>query len=70
MDRVSVVSSSIESVGYDEVSAVLEVEFKSGAIYRYLNVPAVVQRDLMSAPSVGAYFNKHVKARYAFEQVS
>ena len=36
--RVPVESSSIASVGYDATARTLEVEFRHGAIYRYLNV--------------------------------
>jgi hypothetical protein len=34
MDRIPVSSSSIVSIGYDPDSLTLEIEFKSGAVYR------------------------------------
>ena len=40
MKRVAVDSSSIASVGYDSKAYVLEIEFRNGGVYRYLDVPA------------------------------
>ena len=56
MDRVPVASTSIRSVGYDEGSQILEIEFKSGGVYQYLNVPEQVHSSLMNASSKGCYF--------------
>ena len=39
MDRQSVRSSNISSIGYDENNRILEIEFRHGGIYQYLNVP-------------------------------
>jgi hypothetical protein len=66
MRRNSVSSSAISSVGYDERSAVLEVEFESGAVYDYFNVPKKVYRDLLKAPSKGSFVSRRVRDRYAF----
>ena len=47
----------------------LEVEFVSGAIYRYRGVSQDVFEDLRQAPSKGAFFNVRIKDAYPFEQV-
>ena len=36
MKRVSVQSSNICSIGYDENQSILQVEFNNGSIYNYL----------------------------------
>jgi hypothetical protein len=66
MLRTHVSSSAISSVGYDERSAVLEVEFRSGAVYDYLQVPKKVYRDLLKAPSKGGFVSQRVRDRYEF----
>jgi hypothetical protein len=66
MHRTDVSSSAISSVGYDERSAVLEVEFCSGAVYDYLQVPEKVYRDLLKAPSKGVFVSRRVRDRYEF----
>ncbi|MGJ5040902.1 KTSC domain-containing protein [Bradyrhizobium sp. HKCCYLRH1062] len=68
MERQSVVSSNLVSVGYDEDSSTLEVEFKSGAVYRYFNVPLFEYERLMEASSHGIYFNANIKDKYPDER--
>ena len=69
MYRERVVSESIASIGYDDDAEVLEVEFVSGAVYRYSGVPPDVSEDFREAPSKGAFFNRNIKNAYAWEQV-
>ena len=61
MNRVSVSSSHLRSVGYDLTTHTLEIEFVGGEIYRYTGVPALVHADLMAAVSHGTYFNAIIK---------
>lgn len=69
MDRQTVSSSSVKSVGYDPATRVLEVELHTGAVYQYLNVPYVVYRDLVGASSIGQYFAHFVKTTYRVRRV-
>lgn len=62
--REKVDSSNLESVGYDENSKVLEVEFKSGKVYRYLDVPKFKYVELVNANSKGKYFYSNIKNIY------
>lgn len=64
MDRQFVSSSNIASVGYDEASQTLEIEFNSGGIYEYYDVPEYVYQELISASSVGRYFIQAIKNTY------
>jgi hypothetical protein len=61
MNRAGVVSSDLASIGYDLNSQVLEVEFRTGAVYEYHGVPANTHAALMSAQSHGRYFNQYIK---------
>lgn len=61
MNRIPVSSSNLASVGYDAENMVLEVEFHSGGIYQYFNVPASKYEALMKANSHGTYFDVHIK---------
>lgn len=67
MERQSVVSSNIESIGYDKENEVMQVEFKYGAIYNYFDVPEKTFKDLINAESVGNAFSK-IKYRYRYEK--
>ncbi|WP_349263510.1 KTSC domain-containing protein [Actinocrinis sp.] len=70
MDRVTVVSSNLVSVGYDPGSRTLEVEFWGGRIYQYFNVPSIMHRQLMSARSKGRYLARAIKPAYDFRRVA
>ena len=69
MYRSQVSSSVITSVGYDEQRRVLEVQFVSGAVYRYHRVSRDVFEGLLDASSKGTFFNAHIKDEYLWEQV-
>jgi len=69
MQRKPVKSSLVKSVGYDPKKEVLELEFVSGSIYRYVDVPQVEYRDLMKAESIGAYVNYNIKDEYRYTRV-
>jgi len=69
MDRISVQSGNIRSVGYDAASSTLEIEFKSRSIYQYLNVPESEFENLMNATSKGRYLNQNIKDCYRYIQV-
>lgn len=71
MKRIPVKSSDIASVGYDELTLTLEIEFKNGSIYEYYRVPKAVYLALMNADSKGKYFRKYIRGNhmYIYRQV-
>lgn len=62
--RESVESSALAAVGYSKGLHALEIEFRDGLIYRYLEVPAPIYRELISARSKARFYNKHVRGKY------
>jgi len=66
MRRQHVASSAISSVGYDERSSVLEVQFESGAVYDYFDVPPQVYQDLLKASSKGSFVSQRIRDQYPF----
>ena len=54
----------MRSVGYDSAQQILEVEFTSGAVYQYLEVPSAIFDELMHAESKGRYFNQEIRDDY------
>ena len=69
MERKPVSSSNISSIGYDEDSRTLEIEFHSGSIYQYFDVPLNIYQELMSAGSKGQYFAAHIKGYFRYVRV-
>lgn len=70
MDRTYVSSSNIESIGYDPMQMILEVEFLNGSIYQYYDVPEALYEGIMAAESHGKYLNEFIKkGGYRYERV-
>jgi hypothetical protein len=63
-------SSLLNAATYQDQNAFLELEFRSGAIYRYLAVPTQMFQQLLRAESKGGYFNQHIRNRYAFIKIA
>lgn len=64
MDRKAVQSRDLAIVGYDNDQALLEVTFRNGGVYEYLDVPVEIYEQLMNASSHGIYFNQNIKEKY------
>src|SRR6266496_2460459 len=62
--RHPVQSTAIAAVGYSKRRHILEIEFVNGAIYRYLDVPSSMYRDLMSAESQARFYDFNIKKKY------
>ena len=69
MQRYSVASSNIASVGYDPATETLELEFLSGSIYQYYNVPGNMYDQLMKEGSKGRFVNTYIKNAYPYSRV-
>lgn len=69
MQRVPVDSSDLVSVGYDELSQTLEIEFKENRVYQYLEVPADIYKGLLKADSPGRYFFSYINAYFRYRKV-
>jgi ATP-dependent DNA helicase RecG len=47
----------------------LEIEFHSGAVYQYCDVPQTVVEELFAQDSLGSYFNTEIRDVYACARV-
>ena len=62
-------SSVLASVAYDQDRAVLQVEFRSGAVYHYFQVPHQSYAELWQSDSHGAYFNRHIRNFFPYARL-
>ena len=69
MRFTAVESTTLAKVGYDRTQKLLQLEFRSGAIYQYFDVPVAVHQALLRASSKGSYFNQTVRRCYACSRV-
>ena len=66
MERTPVSSSDIASIGYDEDTQTLEVEFKNGSVYQYSGIPSTEHDGIMNSDSKGKYLHANIKNRYSY----
>ena len=66
MERSEVMSSVVQSAGH---SRVLEIQFESGRVYQYFDVPKSVYRGFMQAESKGKYFNARIRNQYPYQEI-
>jgi hypothetical protein len=64
IQREPIASSAITAVGYSKRLHALEIEFRNGAIYRYLNVPPSVHGALIAAPSKARFYDENIRGKY------
>lgn len=67
--KVKVNSSVIKSVAYDKYVNVLEITFKSGKVYDYLDVPPSEHLALLFAQSPGRHFSRNIREKYDYALV-
>ncbi len=69
MERIPVQSSNIASIGYDENTSTLEIEFLNNSIYQYFDVPQHIYRGLIQADSKGQFLAQNIKGVYRYSKV-
>lgn len=69
MERNYVESSMINSIGYDSESAILEIEFNSGAVWQYSDFSEPSWYEFKNAESLGKFFHREIKGQYAESRV-
>lgn len=70
MHVTAVESTTLATVGYDKARGLLQLEFRSRAIYQYFGVAATVHEALLCGPSKGGYFNRFIRGRFPYSLVS
>ena len=69
MRVVTVDSTTLSTVAYDEARELLQLEFCSRAIYLYFGVPLTVHQALLGAPSKGRYFNQTIRGQFSYRPI-
>ncbi|ACL16960.1 KTSC domain-containing protein [Methanosphaerula palustris] len=69
LERQPVKSVIMKSVGYDENTKILEIEFHKGEVYQYSGVPSKVYADLMHSSEIGKFFSEKIRPRFRAKPV-
>ncbi|MCK9578981.1 MAG: KTSC domain-containing protein [Methanoregula sp.] len=70
VERQSVKSRILRTVGYDDSKKILEIEFTSGLVYQFIGVPPKVYADLMHSDEIGKFFSEKVRPKFQTKQVA
>ena len=62
--RVPVESSALAAVGYSKKLRALEIEFRNGAIYRYVDVAPEIYEALLTARSKARFYDDNIRHKY------
>lgn len=62
-------SAVINSFDYDTEKKILKIEFNNDSSYKYHDVPEDIYQGLKSTPSLGVYFNTHIRDKFGCDQV-
>ena len=69
MQPVQLKSTSLRAVAYHDQLALLELEFRSGAIYHYFDVSTSIYKALLRAESKGRYFNQYIRNSFTCAKI-
>ena len=69
LERQPVKSRILRSLGYDESTKILEIEFQTGLVYQYAGVPLKVYQELIRSEEIGKYFTDKVRNRFRTKQI-
>lgn len=64
MQPIKIESITLATIAYDGPGKLLQLEFRTGSVYRYFGVPLPIYQGLMQAPSKGKYFNRDIRGRF------
>jgi len=64
---IRVESKNIRRIGYNSRKEILKIEFKSGGIYQYYEVPDDMDKKFMRAKSKDSFFRENIKGIYDFD---
>jgi len=70
IERQLVASGAIRSVGYDQPSRTLEVEFRNGRIYQYEGVAPETHAWLLRIDNKGGFLNRMVVDHFPTRDVT
>jgi hypothetical protein len=62
MTRETITSTALRSAGWE--AGMLEVEFNTGQVWQYQNVPESMFKEMVSATSSGQYFQANIKNQF------
>jgi len=67
--RVTLDSTTLVAVAYDDRHGKLQLDFRDGARYVYTGIAAELFHDLLCATSKGSFFNRYIRGRFPYAKL-
>ena len=62
--------SSLLKAAVYSTDETLQLEFRTGPVYRYFRVPPTIFQNLMAATSKGVYFTRNIRNSFRYQRVA
>jgi len=69
MNRTAITANGIAQVGYEQGSEILEIEFTSGKVFQFFNVPEKMFNQFMNTPQKEFYYERNIYERFPYKRV-
>ena len=69
MHRTAIAANGISQVGYEDGSEILEIEFTSGSVFQFFNVPSKTFHQLMDAQFKEFYYQNNIHERFPYKRI-
>lgn len=69
INREHIESYNLVSAGYDMETKTLEVEYASGIVYQYYEVPQALYTEFITSKSKGSFLNRNISGKFRYARV-
>lgn len=69
MNRTGVTANGIAQVGYEQGSEILEIEFTSGKVFQFYNVPEKMFDQFMNTTQKESYYEINIYERFPYKRI-
>lgn len=69
MNRTAITANGISQVGYEQGSQILEIEFASGNVFQFFNVPEKMFDQFMSSAHKEFYYERNIYERFPYKRI-
>jgi KTSC domain len=69
MHRTAIAANGIAQVGYEDGAEILEIEFTSGKVFQFFNVPSNMFHQLMDSQFKEFYYQNNIHERFPYKRI-
>jgi len=70
IERVSVKSHNVKSIGYSDEYEIMAVEMLNEKLYYYIDIPKIHFNNILNHIAIGSYMNRNIKGKFRFIEIN